>query len=485
MVVLALTENERRKQLSQIEVVRAHHKAINETRLTVQALADQLGMNRSTLSNNLRVLDLPREVLEHVESGACGITVAREFLALQNADHTHVEDMREVVHQIVNTWGRSGAPDWSRRHVRLLIGQRVSYNEVDFRPLGPRPAVHSAGAAREATFDVHAFGTERPDALHTIPAPDRDWEQYDQSRIWTCDAKAWRGWQTRATREATREAVAAGGEAPATAAQSMSRDKQFENVLKKDPVWKQITVSREKRGPNRPVNDQERQKLGTRAELREVVSYGEEFWKILQKGRPEDVNYWSRYRGGLVPPWFPDLKECQECTIGAAYAKSRNGYPLSEPTLVCFNQAHYEEKLQAGDVAYRGKLEARRKDVDRQDRKAVDHLIRQLQPLSDEACRALAASLLAAQPTLEWQHPLGTFHQDWSYESGTTVLVGGLVASERATSSGRTIVVDESLGSVEPEDIRKLIAALMVHHLRLADKLDSVSRETVALEIPV
>ena len=60
MAVLALTENERRKQLSQIEVVRAHYRAVNETELTVQALADQLGIDRSTLSNNLRVLGSAR-----------------------------------------------------------------------------------------------------------------------------------------------------------------------------------------------------------------------------------------------------------------------------------------------------------------------------------------------------------------------------------------------------------------------------------------
>ena len=69
MAVMALTENESRKQLSQIEVVRAHKRAIDETSLSVQALADKLGMNRPTLSNNLRVLELPDFILQHVESG--------------------------------------------------------------------------------------------------------------------------------------------------------------------------------------------------------------------------------------------------------------------------------------------------------------------------------------------------------------------------------------------------------------------------------
>ena len=68
--------------------------------------------------------------------------------------------------------------------------------------------------------------------------------------------------------------------------------------------------------------------LGTRAELREVAGYGEGFWKRLQKGNSEDIHVWTRDTGGLVPPWFPDLKECQQtCTIGATYTKSRGGVP--------------------------------------------------------------------------------------------------------------------------------------------------------------
>ena len=341
MAVLALTENERRKQLSQIEVVRAHYRAVNETQLTVQALADQLGIDRSTLSNNLRVLDLPGFVLEHVESGALGLTVAREFLVLQNADHAHVEDMQYVVRDIVGTYGRKGAPDWSRRHVRRLIASGVSHNEADFRPLGPRPIHHYSGAAREATFDTATFAQQLPDTLHTIPAAnslDDHYEfQCDSSRVWTCAVKEWRLRQTRATREATKEVEASGGSAPAASSKSVSRDKQFEQLLAKDPVWKHVTAARAKKGPNRPVTDEEREQLGTRAKLREV-GYDEAFWKIPQRVNAGDRHEWSRLKGGGVPSWFPDIEECKQCTIGAAYAKSRGGYPLRDATLVCFNQ---------------------------------------------------------------------------------------------------------------------------------------------------
>ena len=166
MALIALSENQQRKDLTQSEVARARKRAIDETGLTIQALADQLGIDRATLSNTLRVLTLPQVVLEHVESGDLRIGVAREFLALQHDGHVHLEDMKDVVCIITSVYGRRGAPDWSRRHVRQRIYERVAYNEKEWRPLGPKPQ-HTVGEAnKEATFDIEAFKADFPDSLH-------------------------------------------------------------------------------------------------------------------------------------------------------------------------------------------------------------------------------------------------------------------------------------------------------------------------------
>ena len=125
-------------------------------------------------------------MLEHVESGALGVSVAREFLVLQSATHEHVEDMREIVRRVVGLG--SDPPDWRRRHVRKIISERVSYNEKDWRPLGP-PTAHSTGGGHKvASFDRDDFVWEHRDSLHTIPADDghienyRMTERYDKSR---------------------------------------------------------------------------------------------------------------------------------------------------------------------------------------------------------------------------------------------------------------------------------------------------------------
>ena len=229
MAVIALSENVQRRELTSIEVVRAHKRAVEETDLSIQTLADQIGVARPTLSNNLRVLELPDFVLEHVESGALSMTSAREFLVLQHADHAHLEDMMAVVGEIARVFGNDGSPDWTRRHVRQRIYQRVAYREQDWRPLGPlgpMPADATGGANREATFDVDAFAADYPESVHTIPAVSkselvnyRSRVTCDDSRDWTCEVKEWSRRQSRATREANKETQTAGGTPERPAAQ--------------------------------------------------------------------------------------------------------------------------------------------------------------------------------------------------------------------------------------------------------------------------
>lgn len=485
MAVIAITENENREELSQLELIRGYRRAVDETGLSVQGLADRLGMSRPRLANNLRVLTLPDFILEHVESGDLKLTIAREFLVLQSADHAHSEDMQGIVAKITNPtpWEAHPAPpDWTRRNVRLRISERVAYNEKDYRPMEPKPEQATAGATREPTFDVEAFMSAHQETqFHRIPVGGTT---DTPGRLWTCAVRDWTREQTRATREANKTRADVGAASPKDST-NRNHDQTFERVLARDPVWKRIAAAREETGPDRPQTEQERQQLGTRGEFREVGSFGSDFMKILQRADADQVHIWSKDHAGMVPPWFPDLDECRNCTIGASYAQSKwGGFGLDRPTLVCFNQDHYEQKLAAGEAKYREKKDAQRKGMDKQDAKAIKRFTDELQTLSDAACQALVVSLLTAQPELEWQHPIGRFHEDWSYEGVPAARVRELTALDGDKAPGKrlwrwTVIAPESLQAVAPTDFRELAAALMAHHLRLAGKLDtSVSRET-------
>ena len=479
MAVIALAENERRKQLTQLEVVRAYRRAIDETGLTVQALADQLGMRRDVLANHLRVLNLPDFVLEHVESGDLGISVAREFLVLRNDHHAHVDDMRQIVNDITDNYRvkHEGAlPNWSRRNVRKEISDQVAANEKDFRPLGPREAGaggnYLAGAAREASFDVETFAAEHPYALHTIP-------NGDKSRQWTCAVKDWRSWQTRATREANKAAETSGVSRDTPANKGASRDKQFEQALANDPVWKKIVAGREKKGPNRPVTDEEKAALGTRAELDVVDIHNDKvFWKKLENGQPERVGDWEGRNASRVPPFF-NLSGCKGCVAGAAYATSSPSYYWNEIRLICTNQSCYDRKLAGDEAVHREKVEAQLIGQNRQDGKTVKVIMGRLALLSRKDLRTLASSLIAAQPELELTHTMGAPHKKWSYKSMTVKYVTGMLTHRPAhfdrhgqRDAGKVVVDLESLDAVPDNDLLELTATLMTYHLRQAGKLD-------------
>ena len=483
MAVMAIAENVSRQRLTQIEVVRAHRRAIDETGLSIQGLADELGVSRSALSNNLRVLELPDFVLEHVESGRLRVSVAREFLVFQNAAHCHAEDMQAVVNEIAKSYGviyRGELPNWSRKNVRNKISQQVSSNEGDFRPLGPKAdssTHYQAGAAREATFDVDAFAADYPDTLHTIP-------DGDKSRVWTCETDEWRRRQTRATREANQAAEVSGTKPRSAASAAPSRDKQFERALAQDPVFQAIKAGRTKTGPNRPLTDAERAAMGTRAELKDV-DYNSGFWKVLAKGDPTRISNWRRRDGGEVPPYFP-LEECANCIAGATYAKSRHSYILGEVTLVCMNRKCYEDKCGAGGSRYRDELEAHKLEVHREDARTARHVNRELEALSTATLRTLAMVLVSTETKLDWQHPFGEPFKKWSWETGAVARICDLLRAERPVFEqwerkpyGHAEIDPESLQEVVDGDLRDLVANLLVHHLRQAGKLETVSPETV------
>ena len=253
---------------------------------------------------------------------------------------------------------------------------------------------YAAGSARETTFDVEAFSAERPDTLHTIPAGDK-------SRVWTCDVKEWRRRQTQASREANKQAEVSGTKAGAGRSSAPSSDKQFEQALSKDPVWKGIVVHREKKGPNRPVTDEERAALGTRAELKSVNPYGNDFWKILEQARPEDTNSWERNReGGRVPPFF-NLADCRSCVAGAAYGKPKYDHTGDGVKFVCTNRSCYDRKLAGDEAVHREKVEAELVATDGQDGERIKVIMGRLALLTRKDLRTLASSLIAAQPELE------------------------------------------------------------------------------------
>jgi ParB family chromosome partitioning protein len=95
-LLLSLVENVAREELSPVEEARAYALLLDEFELSLGELAERVGKAKPTVSNRLRLLELPDDVLALVERGDLSEGHARAVLAVP--DH---EGRRRLARQIV------------------------------------------------------------------------------------------------------------------------------------------------------------------------------------------------------------------------------------------------------------------------------------------------------------------------------------------------------------------------------------------------
>ena len=81
-LLLALVENVAREQLSPVEEARAYASLVDEFELSLGDVAERVGRSKPAVSNRLRLLELPEEVLWMVARGELTEGHARAVLAL-------------------------------------------------------------------------------------------------------------------------------------------------------------------------------------------------------------------------------------------------------------------------------------------------------------------------------------------------------------------------------------------------------------------
>jgi ParB family transcriptional regulator, chromosome partitioning protein len=85
-LLLGLVENVAREQLSPVEEARAYASLVDEFELSLGDLAERVGRSKPAVSNRLRLLELPEEVLWMLARGDISEGHARAVLALQDDD---------------------------------------------------------------------------------------------------------------------------------------------------------------------------------------------------------------------------------------------------------------------------------------------------------------------------------------------------------------------------------------------------------------
>jgi ParB family chromosome partitioning protein len=83
MLELALVENVQREDLDAIERAQGFRSMMATLKITQEEVAKKVGLQRATVANHLRLLDLPQEVQDAVSKGLLSMGHARAILALR------------------------------------------------------------------------------------------------------------------------------------------------------------------------------------------------------------------------------------------------------------------------------------------------------------------------------------------------------------------------------------------------------------------
>jgi ParB family chromosome partitioning protein len=136
MLELALIENVQREKLNPIEQAKAYQRLIEECNLTQDEVAKKIGKDRTTITNFIRLLRLPKEIQTSVQNDEISMGHARALLAV---------DSKNIQNEI---WRKIIKNNLSVRKVEKLVKdtETINYKKTQ-KP--PRRSVYIQKAEEE------------------------------------------------------------------------------------------------------------------------------------------------------------------------------------------------------------------------------------------------------------------------------------------------------------------------------------------------
>ena len=124
---LALIENIQRADLSALEEAAAYQKLANDFQLTQQEIADRVGKSRTTITNTLRLLELPDKIQKSLDNNEITEGHARALLGLSNAEDM-IQNLEVILSRNLNV----------RQTENIVKNQRLSnesHTELENTPI--------------------------------------------------------------------------------------------------------------------------------------------------------------------------------------------------------------------------------------------------------------------------------------------------------------------------------------------------------------
>src|SRR5689334_21134874 len=144
LLEMALIENIQREDLNPMEAAAAYQRLVDEFQLKQDDVAAQVGKDRATVANYLRLLKLPEEVRANVASGALSMGHARAIVALASE-----AEQKSLARDVV-------ARGLSLRETEALVKKEIS-NTPDgekTQSLKPTKDVHTRAAEEQLRMSL-------------------------------------------------------------------------------------------------------------------------------------------------------------------------------------------------------------------------------------------------------------------------------------------------------------------------------------------
>jgi ParB family chromosome partitioning protein len=145
LLEMALIENIQREDLNPMDAAAAYQRLTDEFQLKQDDIAAQVGKDRATVANYLRLLKLPEEVRSNVASGALSMGHARAIVALASE-----ADQRRLARDVVSR-------GLSVRETEALVKKEIGNKPGTSTPAAtPKKDVHTRAAEEQLKL---ALGT--------------------------------------------------------------------------------------------------------------------------------------------------------------------------------------------------------------------------------------------------------------------------------------------------------------------------------------
>jgi ParB family chromosome partitioning protein len=165
LLEVALVENVQRADLNAIELAHAFQ-TLADAGATQEEIGERVGLDRSSVANHLRLLELPREIQQHVEGGRLSFGHARALLSVTNPERRRhlcrriVEDGLSVRETERLARSAAGAPGGRRKPKAATAADPEQQRILDLLRERLKTRVKIVGGPGRGRIEIEYFGAE-------------------------------------------------------------------------------------------------------------------------------------------------------------------------------------------------------------------------------------------------------------------------------------------------------------------------------------